>query len=122
MYLKQEVLPTFYEWISSLDKPVPLEEAKKYARYFIVNHIDPVKAGSRGCVYDLFESVVEYAQIKQLLHQNQLDNLAVMHINNLENIANGIVWCVEHDGFDTVKYDPITQWGMDITTGAEHMK
>lgn len=118
MYLEDEILPKFHQWVNSLSTPVTMKEAKKYAKFFIAKYIDPAKAGTRGAVYDLFEDVYEYAQMRKLLHAGQMDAMETLRTTNLHDLAYGIVWAMEHDGFDTVKYDPITQWGMDITTNS----
>ena len=114
MYLKNEVLPTFNAWVNSLDSLVDIEKAKKYAKYFIAKHIDPTKAQTRGAVYDLFEDVYEYAEMKKVIEKGQIDGAHMLRIDNLSILAKCIVWAIEHDGFDTVKYDTIDKWGMDI--------
>jgi len=115
MAATQEVLQKFNQWVDTLTHPISMEQAKDYAVYFIANHINAAKVGTRGAVYDLFESVREFADMKKRMYVNQLDATETMKTDTMRNIAYAIVWAVEHDGFDTVKYDPISKWGMDIS-------
>lgn len=121
MYLEDVVLPKFSEWVQSLDHIVPMEHGKKYARYFVVNNIDPSQIKSRGEVYNLFEKVYEYAEMKKIMNKGKMDKSESMCTDNLYTLANCIVWIMEHDAFDSIKYEPITEWGDDILEGKEHM-
>lgn len=114
MYLKKEILPKFTQWAESLKTAVAIGDAKRYAQYFINNTIDPSKVPSRGAVYDLFESLYEYYEMHKVLHAGRISPEEMLRIDNLHNLAYGVVWAMEHDAFDVVKYDPITHWGMDI--------
>ena len=44
-----------------------------------------------------------------------------LQTNNLSILAWCVTWAMEHDAFDLLKYDPIGEWGGDITHGKEHM-
>jgi len=114
MYLEEKVLPTFIQWVKSLKEPVDMKDAKKHARYFIRTHIDPVKATSRGAVYDLFESVSDYYKMHKVLNPGTMSAAETLLADNMHALASGVVWAMEHDAFDLVKYDPIPTWGPDI--------
>lgn len=114
MYLKKEVLPSFHNWINSLKNPINIDDAKQYGMYFIAKYIDPKKSDSRGDVYDLFEDIKKYGEIKKLLYGNQMKSDDTLRTENLCKVSQGIIWAVQHDGFDSIKYDPIKKWGIDI--------
>lgn len=118
MYLKNDVLPTFEQWVRSQNNPVLMADAKRLARGFLLKHVNPASAHTRGAVYELFENVANYADTRLSLYGNRLDQAETLCLENMHVLARGIVWAVEHDGFDQVKYDPITQWGKDIHTAA----
>lgn len=114
MYLEKEVLTKFIKWINSLPAAVSMADAKKHAKFFIHKYIDPAKAGSRGAVYDFFEELCSYADMNKSIHAGQMNAADVMKNDNMSTISQGIVWMMQHDGFDTVKYDALTKWGHDI--------
>lgn len=114
-YLEKEVLPIFKQWTDSMSTVVSMKDAKKYGRFFIANYIDPVKAGSRGAIYDLFEDLEEYAGVHSLIYAGKIPEPEHIKLKNFETLAKGIVWAMEHDGFDSVKYDPIQTFGPDIS-------
>jgi len=114
MYLEEKVVPTFVQWVKSLKEPVDMKDAKSYARYFLRNHVDPVKAESRGAVYDLFESVSDYYEMHKVLNPGGLSAAEKLFADNMSVISKGMVWSMEHDAFDLVKYDPVPTWGPDI--------
>ena len=116
MYLEKEILPAFSKFVESISEPVSLDNAKGYAQNFLAKCVSAAKAGSRGAVYDLFESVAEYAKMKKILEEERVDSRVAMQTHNMLTIARCIVRAMEHDAFDTLKYDPITQWGADIKT------
>ncbi len=114
MYLQEKILPAFVQWVKSLKEPVCMKDAKKHARYFIKNHINPTEIPSRGAVYDLFESLSEYYEMHKILHKGAMTAEDVKFFDNMYTLSSGVVWAMEHDAFDLVKYDPIPTWGPDI--------
>ena len=119
MYLEKEVLPKFVKWINSLSEAVNIGDAKDYARFFIKNYIEPAKAQSRGSVYDFFEDLCKYADINKVVNAGNMNAADIMKNSNMHTISQGIVWVIEHDGLDAVKYDALTTWGYDILSQNE---
>lgn len=118
-YLRMEVLPIFEKWVTTeFPKLVETKEAFKWGQKFIKAHINPTKISSRGEVYNLFEDVAEYAEAKREIYFPRLNDKEQMDLQNMESLAWGIVWAIDHDGFDTVKYNKIDKWGSDIMEAA----
>lgn len=114
MYLKKEVLPLFYDWVSTFPKLVSMDDAKKYGMFFVANNIDPNKVESRGEVYKLFEDVKTYGEVQKSMFARQMKQDEMLRLENLCTVARGVIWAIEHDALDSIKYDPIDSWGMDI--------
>lgn len=108
-YLEKEVLPIFRKWVGDTTQLVPMKHAKKYGQYFIAHHIDPRKVENRGEIYDFFEKLADYVDMHETITGNK-----DMHSENMRTLALGIVWAVQHDGFDYVKYEAVQNWGEDI--------
>lgn len=114
MYCETEVLPKFFKWVHEIKEVVPMDEARKYGQFFIANHIDAEKVGTRGALYDYFEKVKHYADMQKLINHGKLSAEDALIAENTCVLSRGIIWATQHDGFDDVKYDPISEWGMDI--------
>lgn len=118
MYVEKEVLPIFRKWVESMVNVVPMSDARRYGQFFVANHIDPARIESRGEVYDFFEKVENYAEMKKAMYSGAMDSQDAVRCENMETLAKGIIWAVQHDGFDAVKHDPIKMWGSEISAMA----
>lgn len=114
MDLKEQVFPIFKNWVDTMAQPVPMKHAKNLGRYFIANHIPATAVDCRGEIYEAFEDISVYADTHTALHKAQMSEADRIRCENMETLAKGIVWAIEHDGFDVVKYEAFGEYGPDI--------
>lgn len=109
-YMKDRVIPQFVTWVNGIQEEVQLEEAMQMGREFIKSTVDVNSIKNRGELYDAFEELKSYAKLS--LHLREQGSALVY--TNMQTLAQGVIWAVQHDGFDSVKYLPLSAWGVDI--------
>ena len=111
-YIKNTVMPQFGAWCKGFIEQLPEDDVMSNARLFLKNHVDVTMLKNRGEVYEAFEDLKTFAKLAKVINASSPQD--ALYYDNMETLAQGIVWCVEHDGFDLVKYDDFTSWGKDI--------
>lgn len=119
MYMEQKVLPAFRTTIDQMKELLAMKDAQTHGQKFIGNYIDPGMITSRGEVYDYFKKVRDFADMNITLNGERMQSAERMHAENMYTLARGIMWAVEHDGFDLIKHMPVEKWGYDIATATE---
>lgn len=109
-YLLTEVLPSFVNYTNSVSAVVSMDNARYYGQHFLKYHIDPNRINSRGDVYEEFEKFRSYAEVSKLINPGA----ETAQTQNMHVLANGVIWALEHDAFDCIKWDSFSDWGMDI--------
>lgn len=109
-YLNNEVMPEFIKYINSKSEMMTLDDARYHGQHFLKDYVDPSRVDSRGDIYETFEKIKDYAEVHKMINQGR----ETVQSSNMSILANGIIWALEHDAFDCIKWEPFSEWGMDI--------